>query len=159
MTGGMIAGAAALSSVLAVGETLAPDFGLSGAVPALWILATLYTAQRGGTLAGQLAGLAGGITADALSIAPLGLNALIGASLGYLAGLLRGQVYVDRILVPTAAGALGSLYRALLGTGLVWVFGFGAEASSLSQATLINMGFSGVAGPILFALLGLIRPL
>ncbi len=159
MTGVMITGAAALSALLAAGETLIPDFGLAGVVPALWILAVVYTAQRGGSLAGQMAGLAGGITADALGIAPFGLNALIGASLGYLAGLLRGQVYVDRILFPAAAGAVGSLYRALLGTALVWIFGFGPDAASLSQATLVNMGFSALAGPIVFALLGLIRPL
>lgn len=159
MTGGMVAGAAVLTGLLAAAETLVPDFGVAGAVPALWLLATIYTAQRGGTLAGELAGFAGGLTADALSLAPFGLNALIGASLGYLAGLARGQVYLDRILVPSASGALGSLYRSLLGALLVWVFGFGAEAASLSRATLINMGVSAVVGPILFALLGLIRPL
>lgn len=93
-----------------------PVFGIT---PDVILLTTIGIALAGGPERGAIAGFAGGLLFDCTVTTPLGLSALVYASVGYVVGGLQhavlGATWYTPIVVVGAASAVGTLAYGILG--------------------------------------------
>jgi len=82
------------------------------AVPDLALGIVVYTAYINGAMTGQLSGFFSGLLIDFLSAAPLGLNAFVRTLAGALAGLLKGNFFLDAFMFPMALCAGATAVKA-----------------------------------------------
>jgi len=135
-------------------STLLSHFTLYRAVPDLALGIIVYSASVNGMMVGQLSGFFYGIVQDFLSAAPIGLNALIRMLLGALAGLLKGNLLLDVVLLPMILCALATLFKAIMLFLLHFIFGEGVHAYPLTAPILwMEMALNTITAPFLFALL------
>jgi len=135
-------------------STLLSHFTLYRAVPDLALGIIVYSASVNGMMIGQLSGFFYGIAQDFLSASPIGLNALIRTLLGALAGLLKGNLLLDVVLLPMILCALATLLKALMLFLLHLLFGEGVHAYPLTAPVLwAEMALNTITAPFLFALL------
>jgi rod shape-determining protein MreD len=135
-------------------STLLSHFTLYRAVPDLALGIVVYSASVNGIMVGQLSGFFCGLALDFLSAAPIGLNALVRALLGALAGLLKGNLLLDFLLIPMILCALATLFKALMLFLLHLLFGEGVHAYPLTAPLLwVEMALNAITAPFLFALL------
>jgi rod shape-determining protein MreD len=135
-------------------STLLSHFTLYGAVPDLALGIGVYSASVNGMMVGQLSGFFYGLVQDFLSASPIGLNALIRTLLGALAGLLKGNLLLDVVLIPMILCALATLLKALMLFLLHLLFGDSVHAYPLTAPLLwVEMALNAITAPFLFALL------
>ncbi|MCL2556936.1 MAG: rod shape-determining protein MreD [Treponema sp.] len=135
-------------------STLLSHVALYGAVPDLVLGIVVYVAYVNGLMAGQLAGFFSGLTLDLISAAPMGLNALIRTLIGALAGIARGRVVLDYVLIPMALCALATMLKAGLLFLLSLVFQNSVPAYPLAAPTLwAELVLNTASAPLLFAFL------
>jgi rod shape-determining protein MreD len=105
---------------------------------------------------GQLTGFIGGLFLDFFSASPLGLNALIRTLIGAIAGLFKGNFFLDFFLLPMALGASSTTLKALLLFFLHLLF---AEAVPSYRLTIpmfwIELVMNTLLAPFIFAFLRL----
>jgi rod shape-determining protein MreD len=95
-----------------------------------------------------------GLLQDGISAAPFGLNALIKTSIGWLANLLSGKFYIDKILMPAIFGIVATLAKAFFLTILAAIFpGKILSYDFLSSVLWIEVAYNAVVAPVLFLLL------
>lgn len=160
----MIANIAILSAVsvvlVAAQTNLLWFMAIGGALPDLALILLVYYAHHNGSFPGEIVGFVTGIAFDALGAAPLGFHALMYTAVGYAVGILRQRVAFDPIFAPVLFVALSTLFKALVGFILLAVFpvqtGF---EGVISPSIGIEVGYNAILTPLIFALLGLIRPL
>jgi rod shape-determining protein MreD len=135
-------------------STLLARVALFGAVPDLALGIVVYAAYANGMMAGQLSGFFGGLTLDLISVAPIGMNALVRTVIGALAGLVRGKVVLDWILAPVVLLAAATLVKA----ALLFVLGFvfkGEVPYYRPESALLwaELALNTLSAPLLFAFL------
>ena len=135
-------------------STLLSHFTFYRAVPDLALGIIVYSASVNGMMIGQVSGFFYGLALDFLSAAPIGLNALIRALLGALAGLLKGNLLLDVFLLPMILCALATLLKALMLFLLHLLFGEAVHAYPLNAPVLwAEMALNTITAPFLFAFL------
>jgi rod shape-determining protein MreD len=135
-------------------STLLSHFTLYRAVPDLALGIIVYSASVNGMMIGQVSGFFYGLALDFLSAAPIGLNALIRALLGALAGLLKGNLLLDVFLLPMILCALATLLKAFMLFLLHLLFGEAVHAYPLNAPVLwAEMALNTITAPFLFAFL------
>ena len=151
-------GSLVLAAAAVIQSTLLPAIAVAGATPDLVLVVLVFVAQRNGVMTGQVCGFVAGVIVDAMGLAPLGFYTLAYTVIGAGAGATRGKVFIDPIVMPFAFIVAGMLVKGLLGLLVAWVFGIpGVAPRVLSVAYLIEIAYSGLLAPVLFALLGLAR--
>jgi len=135
-------------------STLLSHLELFGAVPDLALGIVVYAAYVNGVMTGQVAGFLGGVTQDLISFAPIGLNALVRTIVGALAGLVKGKLVLDFLLVPMILCAAATLAKAALLFVLGLVFGGEVPSYPFMAPTLwAELALNAASAPILFAFL------
>ncbi|MDR2484642.1 MAG: rod shape-determining protein MreD [Treponema sp.] len=141
-------------------STLLSRLAVYHAVPDLALGIIVFMAYNNGTMTGQLSGFFSGLMLDFLSASPLGLNMLIRTLIGALAGLMKGSFFLDTIFLPMflCAGATG--IKALLLSGLHFLFTSGVPGYTLDTPMFwVEILFNTVSAPFLFAFLKLFKSL
>lgn len=158
---GNIAAVSAVSVALVAAQTNLLGFvSIAGALPDVALILLVYYAHHNGSFPGEIVGFLAGMAFDALSAAPLGFHAVIYTAIGYLVGISRQRVVMDPIFVPVLFVAVATLFKAFMGFLLLAIFPVEAGfAGVISPRIAIEIGYSAILTPLLFALLGLIKPL
>ncbi len=124
-------------------------------VPDLTLLVIVYIAFKSPGLQGQSVGFAAGLLQDGISAGPLGLNAFIKVAVAWLANLLSGKFYIDKLLMPALFGLVATIVKALYLMLLSGFFPGRILSYDLFGSVLwIEAGDNAVAAPVLFLLLG-----
>ena len=127
-----------------------------GVTPDLLLVLLVFLALRRGSMSGQIAGFAGGLLEDLVSLAPLGFHALLRTLVGFSSGALHGLIRTSAIAVPVlilGASVVKGLASAVLGL----VFDIQPDLHLLEGRFWIEAAYSAVLAPFLFALLGRVR--
>ncbi|MDR1786959.1 MAG: rod shape-determining protein MreD [Treponema sp.] len=126
--------------------------------PDLALLIVVYCAYLNGSLHGEILGFLAGFLVDLLSQAPVGFHMVIFTAIGALAGLLKGNFFLDFILLPLALCAGATAAKAA--ASLILYFLFSTPAYSFSRPMFwVELALNTALGPFLFALLNRFRPL
>jgi rod shape-determining protein MreD len=129
-----------------------------GVIPDLSLIALLFTAVKNGSMEGQVVGFAGGIVEDLLSLNPLGTHALVKTVIGFVAGLLFGNFFIDSFLFPAILGAAATIAKALVLSLLSVLFpGHVTVYDFFARVVWIEALYNGLASPFVFLLLNLFR--
>ncbi|MCX7025711.1 MAG: rod shape-determining protein MreD [Spirochaetes bacterium] len=127
-----------------------------GVVPDMALIVLIYVSFRNAGAEGQIAGFIAGIVQDFISAAPLGLNVFVKTVVGFAYGLIAGNFYVDRFLLPLLFGAAGTILKALSIAILAFVFPAHVHSYDFGGMTLwIETAYNAFLTPVLFFVLGL----
>lgn len=152
-------GPAALAVVIIGGvavlqSTLLGAVAIAGVVPDLALVIIVFVAHKNGPMMGQIVGFLGGVVLDLMSLSPLGLHALIGTVIGYLYGLTRGKMFVDPIFMPIIMVVVATIIKVLTMAVAGALFRIEYAAGLLSSKFFVELGYSSLVAPMIFALLG-----
>jgi len=129
-------------------------------VPDLSLVVLLWLSYQNGPVEGPASAFAAGLVEDFLSAAPLGFHAFVKTSVAFLASFLHGSFFIDRLVLPIALGALGTLAKAVAAGLLVLVFGDKVHGYALFERVLwIEAAYNGLVAPAVFLVLSLFRRL
>ena len=135
-------------------STLLSHLALYRAVPDIALGIMVYSAYVNGTMTGQLSGFFYGIALDFISAAPLGLNAFVRTIIGALAGLLKGNFFLDVFLLPMVLCAAATLAKALILFALSLLMAGTVPSYPFAAPTLwAELALNTFIAPFLFALL------
>ena len=130
------------------------------AAPDLALCILVYSAYVNGTMTGQLTGFFSGLLIDFLSIAPLGLNALVRTLIGAAAGFMKGTFFLDVFFLPMALCAGATAAKAFAFFLLHLFFSEAVPAYNfLGPVFWVELGLNTLLAPFLFAFLKLFESL
>lgn len=144
----------AIAALVAVIEsTLLSRLSILGTRPDLVLVVVTIGAYYRGTERGQIAGFVTGLVEDALTLAPLGFNAVVRLWHTAAIGAMRGSVLPDTVVAPALLTAVAFLVR-VVGTVVVGsIVGVdGIVAQVFATATLLEGALTIVSAPLLFLL-------
>ncbi len=160
MTQTVVYGGLLIGAVAVIQSTVLQFTEIAGVAPDLVLIIVVFMANKNGTMTGQLVGFLGGMTLDLLGLAPLGFHALIYTVSGALVGITRGKMFVDPIFLPVVLVVAGELLKATLALTIAGLFSIGSVSDSVFAARfLIEITYTGLLGPVVFAFLGLMHRL
>jgi rod shape-determining protein MreD len=139
-------------------STILKRIAIGGVKPDLALIVLVFVSMRRGSMVGQISGFATGFLEDVMNVSPLGFHSLLRTVMGFLYGLLSGNVFVDPFLMPIVLIVVATILKGIL-SGIVSAL-FGITASGFMTFTgrlWIEAGYNGVIAPFLFALLNLFK--
>ena len=146
-----------MGGVVLLQTTVLDIVAVRGVIPDLQLILLVFLAVRRGSMSGQIAGFAGGMLEDAVSLAPLGFHALVRTVVGFCGGLLHGLIRTSTIVVPVLMLAGAVLMKGLASALLGLIFKVRLDTHLLESRFWIEMAYTAVLAPVLFLLLGHIR--
>ena len=109
-------------------------------------------------MVGQVSGFATGFLEDLMNVSPLGFHSLLRTVIGYVYGLLSGNVFIDPFLMPIILTVIATILKGILAGIVSAIFGLAASGFITFTGRLwIEVGYNGVIAPFLFALLNLFK--
>jgi rod shape-determining protein MreD len=139
-------------------STILGTIAIRGVRPDLALIVLIFVAIRRGSMVGQVSGFATGFLEDLMNVSPLGFHSLLRTAIGYLYGLLSGNVFIDPILMPIILTVVATILKGILAGIISAIFGIAASGFITFTGRLwIEVGYNGVIAPFLFALLNLFR--
>jgi rod shape-determining protein MreD len=139
-------------------STLLGKIAIRGVRPDLALIVLIFVAMRRGSMVGQMSGFASGFLEDLMNVSPLGFHSLLRTVMGYLYGLLSGNVFIDPFLMPIVLTVVATILKGLLSGIVSAIFGLTASGFITFAGRLwIEVGYNGVLAPFLFALLNLFK--
>ncbi len=140
--------------LLIIQSTWLDFIAINSVIPDLSLIAVLYFAFKNPGLQGQTIGFAAGFLQDGISAAPLGLNSFIKTAVAWVANLLSGKFYIDKILMPIIFGFVATLLKALYLAVLSIFFADKILHYDFLKSSLwIESGYNAAVAPILFLIL------
>jgi rod shape-determining protein MreD len=142
-----------LTVILVLWVQIAGDyfFGSSGVSANIVLIAVLFFGLARGPLVGELMGFLWGLLMDASSLGLMGLHALLYASAGYLAGMLRRQLDQDKVWTQSIFTLIISVLYVVVYLILDRIFSLGPHP--VSWAMGIQPISNAVIAPAVFWLL------
>lgn len=141
--------------LLVVQSTWLEALAIHTVIPDLSLLAIVYLSFKNPGLEGQAVGFAAGLLQDGISAAPLGLHAFIKTAVAWVANLLSGKFYIDKVLMPALFGVVATILKAVYLLVLALFFPGKVLAYDLFGSLFwIEVAYNAIAAPILFLLLG-----
>jgi rod shape-determining protein MreD len=141
-------------------STVIQHVAIMNVAPDLALTVFLLISLRNGSMAGQFTGFAVGFLQDFISSAPMGFHSLINVVIGFLYGLFKGTLFVDKLLVPIVAAVIGTILKGILTDFLGLLFPRSIPSYDLfSYEFWIEVGYNAILAPLVFFAVGLIRPL
>jgi len=141
-------------------STIIPMIAFFGVVPDLALCVLIFSAYVNGTMTGQVSGFLSGLFYDFLSQAPLGMNCLVRTIAGALAGVFKGQFFLDIFFMPVILSSLATIVKALVIFFLHLIMGQTVPAFSLFTSVFwIELGLNALSAPVLFLLLKKFKPI
>jgi len=139
-------------------STILGRVAIRGVRPDLAMLVLVFVSIRRGPMVGQVSGFASGFLEDLMNVSPLGFHSLLRTVIGYVFGLLSGNVFIDPFLMPIILAVVATILKGIL-SGIISAV-FGIESSGFITFTgrlWIEVGYNGIVAPFLFALLNLFK--
>jgi len=128
-------------------------------VPDLALCVLVFSAYVNGTMTGQVSGFFSGLFIDFLSQAPLGMNALIRTVTGALAGIFKGALFLDYIVMPAILCALATILKAIMMFILHFIIASIPAYSFIEPKFWIELALNVISAPLLFLLLRQFKPM
>jgi len=147
---------AVLFSVIAgvLQSTLLSHIALYRAVPDLALCIVVYASYVNGSMTGQFSGFFSGLCLDFLSAAPLGFNCFIRTLIGALAGLIKGNFFLDFFFLPMILCAIATLAKAVIIFILHLVLARAVPAYSMTTPVFwAELALNCICAPFLFGIL------
>lgn len=139
-------------------STILGKIALGGVRPDLAMLVLIFVSMRRGSMVGQVSGFASGFLEDLMNVSPLGFHSLMRTVIGFLFGLLSGNVFIDPFLMPIILAVVGTLLKGILSGIISALFGLASSGFiTFTGRIWIEVGYNGVIAPFLFALLNLFK--
>ncbi|MGA2975789.1 MAG: rod shape-determining protein MreD [Spirochaetia bacterium] len=139
-------------------STLLGKIALGGVRPDLAMLVLVFVSMRRGSMVGQVSGFASGFLEDLMNVSPLGFHSLMRTVIGFLFGLLSGNVFIDPFLMPIILAVVATLLKGILSGIISALFGLASSGFiTFTGRIWIEVGYNGVVAPFLFALLNLFK--
>ncbi len=133
-------------------------FPLIDIKPDLRMILLIYFSYRQGQFCGQISGFCSGLLEDILSTSPIGFNAFVKTLIGFLYGTLKGNFFINVILLPILLVTFGTLINILLSMAVNFVFlGSRITISVLRIETLYEIGVNIILAPVVFSILNATR--
>ena len=144
----------ALVICIVLQSTILGRVAIRGVRPDLAMLVLVFVSIRRGPMVGQVSGFLTGFLEDLMNVSPLGFHSLLRTIVGYLFGLLSGNVFIDPFLMPIILAVVATLLKGLLSGVVSALFGIASSGFiTFTGRIWIEMGYNGVVAPFLFALL------
>ena len=148
----------ALVICIVLQSTILGRVAIRGVRPDLAMLLLVFVSIRRGPMVGQVSGFLTGFVEDLMNVSPLGFHSLLRTVVGYLFGLLSGNVFIDPFLMPIILAVVATLLKGLLSGVVSALFGIASSGFiTFTGRIWIEMGYNGVVAPFLFALLNLFK--
>lgn len=155
MSGVAVYGVLVIAGTAILQSTVLRFMEIAGAIPDLVLVMLVFLANKNGVMTGQVTGFVGGVVLDLMGLSPLGFYALIYTVLGALFGLTRGKMFVDPIFLPVLLTVVAILIKALLAVVVAGLFAIETvQGQVFTSGYLVELAYSGLIGPVVFALLG-----
>jgi len=139
-------------------STILNRVAIRGVRPDLALIVLIFVSMRRGPMVGQVSGFATGFLEDMMNVSPLGFHSLLRTVIGYVYGLLSGNVFIDPFLMPIVLTVIATILKGILAGIVSAVFGLAASGFITFTGRLwIEVGYNGVIAPFLFALLNLFK--
>jgi len=139
-------------------STVLKFIALRGVKPDLALIVLIFVSMRRGSMVGQVSGFATGFLEDVMNVSPLGFHSLMRTVIGYLYGMLSGNVFIDPFLMPIILTVVATLLKGVLAGIISAIFGLTASGFiTFTGRIWIEIGYNGVIAPFLFALLNLFK--
>jgi rod shape-determining protein MreD len=147
-----------LLTAIILQSTLLNYIAINGVKPDLSLIILVFISYKRGSMVGEVSGFFSGLFEDFITIMPLGFTSIIKTIVGFLFGLLQGNIILDLIFIPILFIVAATLIKGLL----IWII---ALLFSLSQYggnlfhinTLIELAYNALLSPFIFALLALFK--
>ena len=142
-----------LTLVLVLWVQMAGDFfiGSTGISSNVVLIGVLFYGLSRGPLVGELMGFFWGLLIDASGLGLMGLHALLYASSGYLAGMLRRQLDQDKVWTQAIFTLMISILYVICYLILDRLFSLGPHPVSWAMA--VQPLSNGVIAPLIFWLM------
>lgn len=139
--------------ILLIQTTLGPYLTWFGAKPDLFLLVFIASALRMGAFSSQFWGFVFGLSLDMLTLSPVGFHTLLYTVLGFVFGALKGNMFVDPLLMPLLLALGASFGRLLLVSLLNFVFALQIPWAHLySFSIFLEVVYNLVLAPLVFFL-------
>jgi len=149
---------AILAACVTLQSTVFRYIAIRGVGPDLALIVLVLVAIRRGSMTAQVAGFASGIVEDLVSLSPVGFHMLLRTVIGYLYGLLSGNVFVDPLLMPIVLTIVATILKGLIAALVSLVFGLQSSGFIYFAGRIwIEAGYNALAAPFVFALLNLLK--
>lgn len=157
MTRTIVAGSI-LTVLTVVGQTnLLRILEIRNVQPDLILIMVVFLAHHNGSLVGESVGFVAGMTEDFLSLAPPGFNALLRTLVGFITGATHSRMLLDPIFMPIILMVGATILKLVLGSLLSVLFAVEGSIDPLIPGrAVIEVVYTAVLGPILFAVLRLV---
>jgi rod shape-determining protein MreD len=147
-----------LAVCIVLQSTILGRVAIRGVRPDLAMLLLVFVSLRRGPMVGQISGFASGFLEDLMNVSPLGFHSLLRTVIGYLYGLLSGNVFVDPFLMPIILAVVATLLKGVLSGVVSGLFGIQSSGFITFTGRLwIEVGYNGIVAPFFFALLNLFK--
>jgi len=147
-----------LAIAVVLQSTVLGKIAIGGVRPDIALIVLVFASLRRGSMVGQVSGFATGFLEDLMNVSPLGFHSLMRTIIGFLYGLLSGNVFIDPFLMPIILAVVATLLKGLISGIVSALFGIASSGFITFTGRLwIEMGYNGVVAPFLFALLNLLR--
>lgn len=134
-------------------STFFRHLSLGGIAPDIVFVLLIFSSVYQGSFKAEGTGFIVGILSDLISLAPPGFNAFIFTLSAFIAGLFKGTVFFDPVLMPVIFVGVGTFFKNMLSFLLKSVF-LGNQGMSFFDRTLwLEMGIHIILAPLLFGLL------
>jgi rod shape-determining protein MreD len=148
----------ALAVCILLQSTLLHGIELGGVHPDLGLLVLIFVSLRRGAVVGQVSGFVSGFLEDVMNVSPLGFHSLLRTVMGFLYGLLSGNVFIDPFLMPIVMAVIATILKGFLAGIVSAIFGIASSGFiTFTGRIWIEAGYNGVVAPFLFAFLSLFR--
>ena len=139
-------------------STILNRVAIRGVRPDLALIVLIFVSMRRGPMVGQVSGFATGFLEDLMNVSPLGFHSLLRTVIGYVYGLLSGNVFIDPFLMPIILTVVATILKGILAGIVSAVFGLVSSGFITFTGRLwIEVGYNGVIAPFLFAFLNLFK--
>lgn len=133
---------------------------LWGVIPDLGLIILTWISYKNGPVEGPVTGFISGLAEDCISASPLGYHAFMKTFVAFLASLLHGSFYIDKIFLPFLLGAIATLAKGLVSILIALLFGWGNHPYDFGDRIIwIEAVYNGLLSPLIFLLLGLLKRL
>ena len=160
MTQAVLFGSLVIGAIAVLQSTVLRFTEIAGIAPDLVLVIVVFLANKNGTMTGQLTGFFGGLALDVMGLSPVGFYALMYTLIGALFGMTRGKMFVDPIVMPIGLAVAALMIKGLIAVLIASLYAMGTiQGQVFSTGYLLEIGYTGLLAPIVFAILGMMRRL
>jgi len=142
---------AIMSLIVLAQTTYLNQIAFNNVKPDIALIFLIYIAFRFGNIEASIAGFAGGLMLDFISLSPLGFHSSIFVVIAFIASLGKDLVSTDSYLLHFAALLGATFLKYLLASVNIAVFTIGQSVNPLLQSVMfIEIVYNMLLAPVIF---------